>query len=495
MNFETTLILVWISVLLFATTIIYSLWWSLFWDRSRGQRRCPKCWHHVQERFPFRCNECGYLTIFEGNLFRTRRRYGWATIAILALMTGTLWLRDQLSTRSWWSLFPDRMVIAMLPLADDGETFREIPLYLANCLMRGEMSDANRLRLLSQCVQGDSWATPGSYQWLNKFASIVEKIDLFPPTAPVSDATMDEIEQGLNALAPVIILDMPLKWNSVEPIFISVNVMDWWPAQSEVTLRVTAVNDIPVTASALERLTHEVWQRATAANANNTTFTINFDSLPVGTHNGEISIAWESNLPASTNAPLGSHAKGVVTKSVNIDVQPTKEILSPISNSELDALVKEAFEPGLIRWPEGNARHAFSYQPYKTSSSELDAVAFGMIVEAMENGVPRRRLNVWWRGGRGGSRTGFEIVLEDQIALDHAEKSENWTLRIRGDEILARRVAGMYGNAPITQWWSGQVEIPMNVSDRTSDRTTGRSDRGRAWVLQEPAADVKPKSN
>ena len=156
MNFETTLILVWISVLLFATTIIYSLWWSLFWDRSRGQRRCPKCWHHVQERFPFRCNECGYLTIFEGNLFRTRRRYGWATIAILALMTGTLWLRDQLSTRSWWSLFPDRVIIAILPLADDGETFREIPWYLANCLMRGEMSDANRLRLLSQCVQGDS---------------------------------------------------------------------------------------------------------------------------------------------------------------------------------------------------------------------------------------------------------------------------------------------------------------------------------------------------
>jgi len=53
----------------------------------------------------------------------------------------------------------------------------------------------------------------------------------------------------------------------------------------------------------------------------------------------------------------------------------------------------------------------------------------------------------------------------------------------------------MYGNAPITQWWSGQVEIPMNVSDRTSDRTTGRSDRGRAWVLQEPSVDVKPKSN
>ena len=494
MNFETTLILVWISVLLFATIIIYSLWWSLFWDRSRSHRRCPKCWHPVQERFPFRCTECGYLTIFEVNLFRTRRRYGWAAIAILALMTGTIWLRDQLSTRSWWSLFPDRVIIAILPLADDGETFREIPWYLANCLMRGEMSDANRLRLLSQCVQGDSWATPGSYQWVNKYASIVEKIDLFPPTTPASAATMDEIEQGLNALAPMILLDIPQKWNSVEPVFISVNVLDWWPALSEVNLRVTAVNDIPVTASALERLTHEVWQRATAASANNTTYTINLGPLPVGIHVGKISIAWESILSANANAPLGSHAQGVITNRISIDVLPTKETLSPISNPELDALVTEAFEPGMIRWPEGHARHAFSYQPYKTSSSELDAVAFGMIVEALENGVPRRRLNVWWRGGRGGSRTGFEIELEDQFALDQAEKGDNWTMRIRGDETVARRVAGMYATTPVSQWWSGQVEIPLNVSDRTSDRTTGRSDRGRAWVLQEPAADVKPKS-
>ena len=101
---------------------------------------------------------------------------------------------------------------------------------------------------------------------------------------------------------------------------------------------------------------------------------------------------------------------------------------------------------------------------------------------------------MWWRGGRGGSRTGFEIELEDQFALDQAEKGDNWTMRIRGDETVARRVAGMYATTPVTQWWSGQVEIPLNVSDRTSDRTTGRSDRGRAWVLQEPAADVKPKS-
>ena len=387
------------------------------------------------------------------------------------------------------------MVIAMLPWADDGETLREIPLYLANSLILGEISDANRLRLLSKCVQGDSWATPGSLVWMSKYASIVEKIDLFPNGVIVPATTLDEIDQGLNAMAPVFELNMPDTWNPVDPMFIVANIYDWWPTQSDVTLRLCAIRGIPVTASTLERLAREIWQRASSTNAQSTAYTINLGPLPVGNHSGEISIEWKSTLPATAASTPVSHAHGVVTIPISVDVIPTINSMSPISNPELDALVKEAFAPGMIRWPLGHARHAFSYQPYQTASPELEAVGFGMIAEALEDGVPRRRLNIWWRGGRGGLRAGFEIELEDQIALDRAQNGSNWTLRIRGDEALARRVAGIYVNTPPTQWWSGTVEIPLQVSDRMNDRTTGRSDRGRAWVLQEPIdpANVKSK--
>jgi hypothetical protein len=33
--------------------------WALFWDRSRGRRRCPKCWYNMEGVPGLRCPECG----------------------------------------------------------------------------------------------------------------------------------------------------------------------------------------------------------------------------------------------------------------------------------------------------------------------------------------------------------------------------------------------------------------------------------------------------
>ncbi len=492
MNFDTTVILVWIGAPLFAATTIYGLWWSLFWDRSRGQRRCPTCWHLVQQRFPFRCNECGYLTIFESDLFVTRRRYGWAAMSILVLLTGTIWLRDQVSTRSWWSLFPDRMVIAMLPLADDGETLREIPPYLVNRVLRLEMSPANRLRLLSQCASGDSWAPPGSEYWMQKYALIADKIEQTTSLTKDTPETLIAIETALNTLPPLVRLDSPTTWNSLEPLIVSANVRDWWPEQSKIKLRVTAFNGIQMSAPALERLTHEHLERTNSSGANSTIFTMDLGVLAIGLHSGEMVMEWESTLPETTMATNTPHAHGFISIPISTDVLPTTQPLAPINTPEIDALVQEAFEPGLMRWSTGRVRHAFSYQPYKTSSPELDSVAFGMIVEALEDGVPRRRLNVWWRGGRGGARTGFEIELEDQIALDRAAVNAHWTMRIRGNESLARRVAGLYSGAQVTTWWSGTVEFPLVINDFKDDLSSRATMRAWEWI-QDANSSVNEK--
>ena len=482
MNFDTTVILVWIGVLLFSTTTIYGLWWSLFWDRSRGQRRCPTCWHPVQQRFPFRCTECGYLTIFESDLFVTRRRYGWAAMSILVLLTGTMWLRDQVSTRSWWSLFPDRIVIAMLPLADDGETLREIPPYLINRVLRLEMSPANRLRLLSQCATGDSWAPPGSEHWMQKYALIADKIEQTTSLTKDTPETLIAIETALNTLPPLVRLDIPATWNSLEPFIVNANIQDWWTEQSKIKLRVTAFNGIQISAPALERLTHEHLERTNSSGAHSTMFTMDLGVLAIGLHSGEMVMEWESTLPVTAMGTNTPHAHGFIAIPISTDVLPTTQPLAPINTPEIDALVQEAFEPGLMRWSTGRVRHAFSYQPYKTSSPELDSVAFGMIVEALEDGVPRRRLNVWWRGGRGGARTGFEIEVEDQIALDRAAMNAHWTMRIRGNESLARRVAGLYSGAQVTTWWSGTVEFPLVINDFKDDLSSRATMRAWEWI-------------
>ena len=49
------------------------LFWSLFRDRGRRKRRCPKCWYDMAGVPGLTCPECG-RTSKEKHLHRSRRR-------------------------------------------------------------------------------------------------------------------------------------------------------------------------------------------------------------------------------------------------------------------------------------------------------------------------------------------------------------------------------------------------------------------------------------
>ncbi len=63
------------------------LLWSLFADRPRGRRRCPKCWYDLTGSPGLTCSECGHAARRERSLRKTRRRWRWA-IAALPLIAG-----------------------------------------------------------------------------------------------------------------------------------------------------------------------------------------------------------------------------------------------------------------------------------------------------------------------------------------------------------------------------------------------------------------------
>lgn len=65
----------------------FILYRSLLHNRSRGRRRCPKCWYDMSGADASRekglvCPECGRDAKRERRLYKTRKRWGWAAIGI-----------------------------------------------------------------------------------------------------------------------------------------------------------------------------------------------------------------------------------------------------------------------------------------------------------------------------------------------------------------------------------------------------------------------------
>src|SRR5262245_53661624 len=61
---------------------------GLFADRSRGRRRCPRCWY-VMEGVPgLKCPECGRSVKREKRLLKTRRRWRRACAGLVLVVLG-----------------------------------------------------------------------------------------------------------------------------------------------------------------------------------------------------------------------------------------------------------------------------------------------------------------------------------------------------------------------------------------------------------------------
>ncbi|MFI4916620.1 MAG: hypothetical protein ACIAS6_08965 [Phycisphaerales bacterium JB060] len=98
--------------------------WAILWDRSRGRRRCPKCWYGMDgvpqaESGGWMCPECGRAIARERRLLRTRRRWGFVVFAIVLLAASyASHMGPAVRSRGWWAAAPDLLLIALLPHAD-----------------------------------------------------------------------------------------------------------------------------------------------------------------------------------------------------------------------------------------------------------------------------------------------------------------------------------------------------------------------------------------
>jgi hypothetical protein len=63
--------------------------YGVWGDRSRGRRRCPRCWYDMTG-VGLRCPECGFAALDERALNRDRRRLKLAVLGALVAAAGAI---------------------------------------------------------------------------------------------------------------------------------------------------------------------------------------------------------------------------------------------------------------------------------------------------------------------------------------------------------------------------------------------------------------------
>jgi hypothetical protein len=88
--------------------------WAIWWDRSRGRRRCPKCWYDMSATVGLTCPECGTDAGTERRLFRTRRRLSCIAVALTLVLVGPAGIvATGLLKGNWRSNMPTLVLVAL----------------------------------------------------------------------------------------------------------------------------------------------------------------------------------------------------------------------------------------------------------------------------------------------------------------------------------------------------------------------------------------------
>lgn len=94
--------------------------WALFADRSRGRKRCAKCWYDMSATAGLKCPECGREARGERGLLRTRRRWWWAVVGVgLVVGAWPVFKAPEMQRDGWMAVIPTDVLVRIVPVGAD----------------------------------------------------------------------------------------------------------------------------------------------------------------------------------------------------------------------------------------------------------------------------------------------------------------------------------------------------------------------------------------
>ena len=329
----------WIAGTAIAALALGVIAWCIAGDRSRGRRRCPKCWHDLSATPGLTCSECGFSADVESDLMRTRRRVGLAAALSLGLFVAAIIVRLQHTGESLWSLLPVRVPIALLPhlppraapSATDSsmDALRRMILGgvredLLGRIARGDLSIAQVGAIADACVNGHEGARPGTREWLEAYGDVVAMWLSTGESAYVSEpfrtATFDDVSptgeelevllalqearrtlvrpvtQRLTSLPPIVVLE-PAPAVAGVPRIMWLGIRGFMAEGSEVRIRLTTTPE-----DALEPLDGEARGVSAATKHEGDVH------AAATTHEGDVHAAAATLEGRDPEPPLRSHA-------------------------------------------------------------------------------------------------------------------------------------------------------------------------------------------
>ena len=505
-----SMLLVLFLAVLFAALGVGGIWWALFWDKARGRRRCPRCWHDLSFTQGMQCGECGYVGKTQWDFLRTRRRYGAAALLLVMVLAVTGWARYQATGSGWAGLMPSPALVALAPVMEPRSMLEEGWAELARRVWRRQLSPDTQVALAGTLVTMTDGAEVRALP-----ASMLSDVLLRRP------AELDTDESGMNeaerlalqlrrmqyaqdmddalAHAPLALkATMPAQWMPGAPLVVHASGA-LWGQRTEWRARIQQATATPVDSKdqptgpaaplAPLRDAWVVWSSAGGLRGNGPTRSV-LALQPLSAPRARVDVTlavqtrrWQWQREAWgpwTDSPPEQLSQTVATDGPHL--------LAASQDEALQENAQRAFQLPVVAWSDNQRPIALRFNMNAYQGSTNADVLVGATLELLERGQVRRRLRIWWVGGTTvqPDAVGWAVEDEDVEALRRLrESTDGWTLRIRGDLPTALRALPAQAKED-TPWrvWTGTLEAPVQMEPGRAPAPE------RTWRV-EPAAPAE----